>query len=73
MNAVGQRYASQAIHDKYDSAQETNHGRNASQQRSWDGYIQTAFTQQRTPVVRAPDGATYKVRLLDVLRRASKI
>ncbi len=73
VNALGQRYAPQSIHTKYDSAQETNHGRNASQQRSWDGYIQSAFTQQRAPVVRAPDGATYKTRLLDVLRNAGKL
>jgi len=73
VNALGQRYNPQPIHNKYDSAQETDHGRKAVEQLAWDGYIRTAFTQKRTPPVVAPDGAPYKVRLLDVLHNAGKI
>lgn len=73
VNAVGQRYAPQPIHTKYDSVQETDHSRNVTQQVAWNGYIRTAFTRRRTPLVLAPDGAAYKVRLLDVLRNAGKI
>lgn len=73
VKAVAERYAPQAIHTKYDSVQETDHSRNVTPQLAWNGYIQTAFTQRRTPLVLAPDGAPYKVRLLDVLRNAGKI
>jgi hypothetical protein len=72
VNGIVQRYAPQAIHVKYDSAQESDHGRNATQQRAWDGYINTALTQPRSPVVTAPDGAVYKARLLEVLHRVGK-
>jgi len=73
VNAVGRTYVIQPIHDKYDHRLETNHGRNAPAQRAWNGYLQRAFTSLRVPLVRAPDGATYKIRLLDVLRDARKI
>lgn len=73
INAIARRYAPQRIHTKYDSAQETDHGRRATGQRAWDGYLRTAFTQARSPAVHAPDGASYKNTLLDVLRRAGKI
>lgn len=72
VQGIGQRYNPQPIHTKYDSTSESDHGRNAPQQRSWDGFIQTAFTQARSPAVIAPDGAVYKTRLLDVLRAAGK-
>lgn len=73
VSAIAQRYRPQAVHTKYDSNPETDHGRNAAEQRAWDGYIRTAFTQARSPAVHAPDGASYKITLLDVLRRAGKI
>jgi predicted secreted Zn-dependent protease len=73
VTTIAQRYDPQRIHTKYDSTQESDHGRNPTQQRAWDGYIQTAFTQARSPAVSAPDGAAYKIRLLDVLRNAGKI
>jgi predicted secreted Zn-dependent protease len=73
IRAVGQRYAPQRIHTKYDSSSETDHGRKAAEQRLWDGYLRSAFTQVRTPAVHAPDGTAYKVTLLSVLRRAGKI
>ncbi|HWA57847.1 MAG TPA: DUF922 domain-containing protein [Gemmatimonadales bacterium] len=65
-------HRSQKVHDKYDLASETNHGLNATQQKAWDGYFQKAKTTQRNPPVQAPDGAFYKVRLLDVLTTAGK-
>lgn len=73
VNRIRGRYNPQAIHDKYDARTETDHGRNSASQRTWDGYIQRAFTTARTPAVRAPDGAMYKVRLRDVLHTASRI
>jgi hypothetical protein len=55
------------VHARYDA--DARHGRNATQQTRWDGFIQTAFTQARTPAVSAPDGTPYKVQLLDCLTR----
>jgi len=55
-----------AVHAPYDA--DAQHGRNAAQQRRWDGFIQTAFTQARNPEVDAPDGNPYKVTLASVLR-----
>jgi hypothetical protein len=64
----------------YDSSGETGHKavehysfgppRKPSVQAKWEGYINKAFTEERTPTVTAPDGATYKVPLADVLRDA---
>ena len=73
LTRIRRLYDPQAIHDSYDAQTETDHGRNAAQQRTWDGYIQRAFTQVRTPPMHAPDGTAYKVRLRDVLRDAGKI
>ena len=73
LNRIRGLYNPQAIHDKYDARGETDHGRDSGKQRIWDGYIRQAFTQTRTPLVRAPDGATYKIRLREVLRAAGKI
>jgi hypothetical protein len=56
-----------SIHTSYDN--DTHHGRNAAQQARWDGFIQAAFTQARTPPMSAPDGTPYKVPLLDCLHR----
>lgn len=72
VTAVVNAHRSQKVHDKYDLASETNHGLNANQQKAWDGYFQKAKTTQRTPAVQAPDGAFYKVPLLDVLAAAGK-
>jgi hypothetical protein len=64
----------------YDSSGETGHKaiehlsfgppRKPTAQAKWEGYIKKAFTEERTPTVTAPDGATYKIRLVDVLRGA---
>jgi hypothetical protein len=64
----------------YDSTGETGHKaiehyaigppRKPAAQAKWEGYINTAFTQERSPAVTAPDGATYKVSLAAVLRAA---
>jgi hypothetical protein len=64
----------------YDSVGETGHRaiehfsigppRKPAAQARWEGFIRTAFTQERTPQVTAPDGATYKVTLAGVLRAA---
>jgi len=55
-----------AVHAPYDV--DAQHGRNAAQQRRWDGFIQAAFTQPRNPAVNAPDGTPYRQALADVLR-----
>jgi hypothetical protein len=55
-----------SVHTPYDN--DTQHGRNSARQTWWDGYIQAAFTQARTPPMSAPDGTPYKVPLLDCLR-----
>jgi hypothetical protein len=55
---------------KYDEVSQTNHGANAGSQTTWDGMIQKAFTQARTPAVSAPDGTPYKIPILDVLSLA---
>lgn len=73
VQTTSRRYDPQPVHNKYDHSQETDHGRNAQQQTAWNRYIQTASTTARTPAVHAPDGAVYKVRLLDVLRTAGKL
>jgi hypothetical protein len=62
----------------YDS--DTNHGawRNqtlgppvkSTDQTKWEGLFQKAFTTQRTPYMEAPDGAAYKVEIVDVIRQA---
>lgn len=56
-----------AVHTPYDN--DTDHGNNATQQQRWDGFIRSAFTSPRTPAVTAPDGTSYKVPILDVLRQ----
>jgi hypothetical protein len=56
-----------AVHAPYDN--DTLRGGNSAQQSRWDGFIQTAFTQPRSPAVQAPDGTPYKTPLLDVLRQ----
>ncbi len=72
VNAIVNAHRSQKVHDKYDLASETNHGLNPTQQKAWDGYFQKAKTTQRSPAVQAPDGAFYKVPLLEVLKAAGK-
>jgi hypothetical protein len=44
----------------------------SNDQQRWEGYFNKAFTDERTPQVTAPDGATYKVRLVDVVRDGLK-
>lgn len=63
------------VQDKYDD--DTTHGawvtpsflpeRKETFQTKWEGFFMKARTQERVPAVEAPDGATYKIRLLDVL------
>jgi len=55
-----------SVHSLYDT--DTQHGRIVPKQARWDGFIQAAFTQPRTPPQNAPDGTPYKVTLLDCLR-----
>ncbi len=71
VQAIHTRYAnlSQPLQDLYDSKSETDHGKNKPKQSAWEGYINTAFTQVRTPAQSAPDGTTYKVELLPLLRQ----
>jgi hypothetical protein len=70
--AIVNAHRSQKVHDKYDEKNEANHGLNPTEQKAWDGFFQKAKTTPRTPTVTAPDGAVYKVRLLDVLKAAGK-
>jgi hypothetical protein len=51
----------------YDSVQQTNHGKNSSQQATWNAMIRKSFTDLRSPAMSAPDGTPYKVQFLDVL------
>lgn len=60
----------QAIQDLYDEPNQSHHGDNASGQGRWDGFINTAFTQPRTPALTTPDGVPYKVTLRSVLTGA---
>jgi hypothetical protein len=63
------------VQDKYDD--DTTHGawvtpsmgpeRKETFQNKWEMFIKRALTQDRTPEMTAPDGASYKVRLLEVL------
>jgi hypothetical protein len=73
IDEIAQRHSSdviKVINDKYDSVAETNHGTQATLQQRWNGYIQEAYTKERTPRVQAPDGTAYKVPFLDVLMGA---
>lgn len=63
----------QPIHDTYDEPLEADHGLNPAGQTRWDGYFDSAFTTPRTPPMRAPDGTSYKIPLLQVLRNAGKL
>lgn len=58
----------QPLEDIYDSFIQTDHGRSQPAQTRWDGFINTAFTQARTPAVFAPDGTAYKMPILEVLK-----
>jgi hypothetical protein len=60
-----------AVHAQYDN--QTDHGNIAQQQQRWDGFLRSALTTPRTPPMSAPDGALYKVPLLDVLRQGGVI
>jgi hypothetical protein len=39
----------------------------------WEQFFDKAFTTERTPTVVAPDGATYKIPLIDLLEQAGVI
>lgn len=65
-------YPLQATQDLYDAVGESNHGNDAAGQKRWDGYLKRAFTTPRTPAQHAPDGASYKLRLKDVLETAGR-
>jgi predicted secreted Zn-dependent protease len=73
VKAVVDEHRSQRVHDKYDEKSESNHGLNSTQQKVWDTYFVKAKTTPRTPRVTAPDGALYKIPLLDVLKSAGKL
>lgn len=75
IETITKRYSTsvlQKVHDKYDSDAETKHGFIKTAQQRWDGYINQAFSNPRTPASSAPDGTTHKVTLLDVLKAAGK-
>ena len=59
------------VHAPYDD--QTDHGNIAQQQQRWDGFIHSAFTTPRNPPMSAPDGTSYKMPLLDVLRQGGVI
>jgi hypothetical protein len=56
------------IIDKYDTA--TTHGTVAVEQANWDAFIEKAFTTTKSPGEMAADGATIKLRIVDVLKAA---
>jgi hypothetical protein len=82
LNTVANKYAAQMmkIDNLYDSTGETGHRafeslsiggpRKPPEQVRWEGYLNRARTEERSPAMTAPDGATYKVELADVLRGA---
>jgi hypothetical protein len=39
----------------------------SSDQTKWEGFIKKALTSDRAPLVEAPDGASYKLKILDVV------
>jgi hypothetical protein len=57
----------QAISTIYDAPAQTNHGNDPVQQVRWNGMFRRAFSEPRSPQVTAPDGAVYKIPILDVL------
>lgn len=59
---------SQTVQDRYDT--DTSNGDVQAMQNDWNGYIQTAFSQPRSPPEHAPDGTIYKTPLLSVLQSA---
>jgi len=77
-NGVFTRYhdALEKVQDKYDW--DANNGEwsepsmglpsKGPEQVRWESYIQRALTDERSPPVIAPDGATYKQRLMDIAR-----
>lgn len=58
----------QKIINKYDAKSESDHGESGPGQTRWNGFIKSAFTTARTPAQSAPDGTSYKVPLLEVLK-----
>lgn len=77
---IANRYsATMTTIDKlYDSTGETGHRafeklsfgptRKPLEQSRWEGFLSQARTTERAPLVEAPDGATYKLELADILR-----
>ena len=59
---------SQKVIDKYDTKTESDHGENGPGQTRWNGFLNSSFNTPRTPAQSAPDGTTYKIPLLDVLK-----
>lgn len=82
LNSVANKYGAllTKIDNLYDSTGETGHRafeslsfgppRKPPPQAKWEGYLKRARTEERSPQVTAPDGATYKVELADILRGA---
>jgi hypothetical protein len=82
LNSTSNKYGAllKTIDNLYDSSGETNHRayeslsfgppRKPPAQTKWEGYLKRARTEERNPQVTAPDGATYKVELADILRGA---
>lgn len=67
---IQKRYkaVAQPLQDLYDSSSETDHGKTATKQSLWDGFIKTAFTKPRASQMSSPDGTVYKEEILSVLR-----
>lgn len=59
----------QPLQDLYDGKSQTDHGRDKAKQTVWDGFISTASSQTRVPAMSAPDGTSYKIEILDLLRQ----
>lgn len=71
VQSIHARYGAlaQPLQDLYDGKTQTDHGRDKAKQTLWDGYISTAFSQVRVPAMSAPDGTSYKIELLALLRQ----
>ena len=70
LNKIGniQTLYDQEVHPEQNSGQ----SRGPIQQ-NWDRFVQTAFTQARSPASQAPDGTSHKVRLVEVLTQNGKV
>jgi hypothetical protein len=67
LKAIQKLYDKDTIHGAWVVPSGMHPERKESPQNKWEGFIFKALSHERTPSMTAPDGASYKKRLLDVL------